>query len=159
MIFSRMRRDSSLAFARETSYIPLVAVSLMDDSKAMVNKRIKICVGGLTLEAELKSNKTAEAVYAALPIETGVNTWGDEFYLKLPGVKDYRETATTQVKVGDIALWGAGEVLAIFFGRTPMSLGPDPVPVDRVNVIGRIVGEADQLRQVMGATTIKLERA
>jgi hypothetical protein len=131
----------------------------MDDSKAMMNKRIKICVGGLTLEAELKSNKTAEAVYAALPIETGVNTWGEEFYLKLPGVKDYREAATTQVKVGDIALWGAGEVLAIFFGRTPMSLGPDPVPVDRVNVIGRIVGEADQLRQVMGATMIKLERA
>ena len=32
-----------------------------------------------------------------------------------------------KVKVGDIAFWGAGKVLAIFFGRTPMSLGADPV--------------------------------
>ncbi len=77
--------------------------------------------------------------------------------LKLPGVRDYRETATTQVKVGDVAYWGAGQVLAIFFGRTPMSMGSDPVPADRVNVIGRIVGDASQLRRVMDQSTIRIE--
>lgn len=122
-------------------------------------KRIKITVGGIQVEAELKPSKTAEEVYAALPVEAPVNTWGEEFYFKISGVKDHRETATTQVKVGDVAFWGAGQVLAIFFGRTPMSMGPDPVPADRVNVIGRIIGDATLLRKAMAAASIKVERA
>lgn len=121
-------------------------------------RRIKITAGSVSLEAELKTNKTAEAIYAALPIETTFNTWGEEFYFKISGVKDHRETATMQIKVGDLAFWGAGEVLAIFFGRTPMSLGPDPVPADRVNVVGRILGDATLLRQAMAATKIKVEK-
>lgn len=122
-------------------------------------RRIRMTVGPVKLEAELKSNKTADSVYDALPIEAPVNTWGEEFYFKIPGVKDHREMATTQVKVGDVAFWGAGEMLAVFFGRTPMSTGPDPVPADRVNVIGRITGDATALRQAMGATRIKVEKA
>jgi hypothetical protein len=39
-----------------------------------------------------------------------------------------------------------------------MSMGPDPVPADRVNVIGRIVGDATQLRQAMGATRIRVDK-
>ena len=121
-------------------------------------KRIRITVGPVQVEAELKETKTAQEVYAALPFEAPVNTWGEEFYFKMSGVKDYRETATTQVKVGDVAFWGAGQVVAIFFGRTPMSMGQDPVPADRVNVIGRIVGDATVFRRVMEAPTIRVER-
>ncbi len=122
-------------------------------------RRIRISVGSIRLEAELKHTKTAEAIYAALPVEAALNTWGEEFYFKITGVQDHRETATTQVKVGDLAYWGAGGVLAIFFGRTPMSVGPDPVPADRVNVVGRIVGDASVLRQAMEATSIRVEKA
>lgn len=121
-------------------------------------KRIRITIGVVQLEAELKGTRTAGEVYAALPVQAPINTWGEEFYFKIPGVKDYRETATNQVKVGDVAYWGAGQVLAIFFGRTPMSMGADPVPADRVNVIGRIIGDATQLRRVMEAPTIRVER-
>ena len=42
-------------------------------------------------------------------------------------------------------------MLAVFFGRTPMSLGEDPVPADRVNVIGKIQGDAKVLQQAVGA--------
>ena len=122
-----------------------------------IAQRIRITVGDVRLEAELKQTKTARQVYAALPVKAAINTWGEEFFFSLPGVKDYRETATTQVKVGDLAYWGAGQVLAVFFGPTPMSTGPDPVPADRVNVVGKIIGDATQLRRVAGATTIVLE--
>jgi uncharacterized protein len=121
-------------------------------------RTIRITVGAVQVEAELKSTKTAQEVYAALPVEAPVNTWGEEFYFKLNGVRDYRETATNQVKVGDVAFWGAGQVLAIFFGRTPMSMGPDPVPADRVNIIGRITGDATVLRRGMEAPVIRVER-
>ena len=121
-------------------------------------RKIKITVGSVSLNAEIKHNNTADQLYAALPVEASVNMWGEEFYLKVPGVKDYREMATTQVKIGDVAFWGAGEVLAVFFGRTPMSFGPDPVPADRVNVIGKILGDATLFREAIGATTMKIEK-
>ncbi len=122
------------------------------------SNKIRITVGSVQLDAELKSTKTAQEVYAALPIESPVNTWGEEFYFKMAGVKDHRETATNQVKVGDVAFWGAGQVLAIFFGRTPMSMGQDPVPADRVNVIGHILGDASVLQRAMEASTIRIDR-
>lgn len=115
-------------------------------------------VGPVKLEAELRPTKTAEAIYMALPIEGPLNTWGEEIYFKVAGVRDHRETATTNVQVGDVAFWGAGEVLAVFFGRTPMSRGSEPVPADRVNIVGRIIGDATQLRQVMDVGTIRVER-
>lgn len=121
-------------------------------------KRIRILVDGVRLEAELKGTKTAAAVYAALPVQAPINVWGEEFYFKISGVTDFRETATNRVAVGDIAYWGAGQVLAIFFGRTPMSTGSDPVPADRVNVVGRIIGDATQLCRVMEASTIRVEQ-
>ncbi|GJL54159.1 MAG: hypothetical protein NPIRA02_12910 [Nitrospirales bacterium] len=120
-------------------------------------RRIRISIGGVKLEADLKPTRTAQAIYEALPIEASVNMWGEEFYCKVPGVKDYRETATTQVKVGDVAFWGVGEMFAVFFGRTPMSLGEDPVPADRVNIIGKIDGDAKNLREAVGATMMKVE--
>ena len=74
-------------------------------------------------------------------------------------MKDHRETATTNVKVGDVAFWGLGGMLAVFFGRTPMSIGEDPVPADRVNVVGRLVDDPQVLRKVVGATVMKVEKA
>jgi hypothetical protein len=119
--------------------------------------RIKMTIGGIQVFAQLKPNRTAQAIVEALPISAPVNQWGDEFYCKVPGVKDFRETAKNQVKVGDVAFWGMGEMLAVFFGRTPMSLGEDPVPADRVNVIGKIEGDAKILQQAVGATTMHVE--
>lgn len=123
----------------------------------MSAKRIRITAGGVQLEAELRKTKTADEVYAALPITAAIKTWGEEFYFPIPGGRDHRETATVQVKVGDVAFWGPGKVLAIFFGRTPMSMGADPVPADRMNIIGTIVGDATRLRQVMEVPTIRLD--
>ena len=120
--------------------------------------RIKISIGGVKIEAELKPNRTAQEVFDALPIEAPANQWGEEYYCKVPGVKDHRETATTKVKVGDVAFWGMGEMLALFYGRTPMSIGEDPVPADRVNIIGKILGNINELKQVEGVTTMRIER-
>src|SRR6266542_2571797 len=120
---------------------------------------IKILVGAVTLEAELKPTRTAKSIYDLLPVEAELNIWGDEFYFKIPFIKDHRETATLKVAVGDIAYWGNGQAVAIFFGRTPVSTGPDPAPADRVNLIGNVKGEATVLRTAMGATKIKMEKA
>jgi hypothetical protein len=120
---------------------------------------IKIIMGAVTLEAALKPTRTAKAIYDVLPIEATVNVWGEEFYFKIPLIKDYRETATLKVAVGDLAYWGNGQSIAIFFGRTPISAGPDPMPADRVNIIGRITGDATILRSITEPSRIRLEKA
>ena len=120
---------------------------------------IKITVGGVTLNAELKATRTAKAIYELLPIETDLHSWGEEFYFKVPFIKDHRETATVKVAVGDIAYWGNGGAVAIFFGRTPVSTGSDPAPADRVNLIGKVNGDATVLRTVLHATKIRMEKA
>src|SRR2546422_11152820 len=98
---------------------------------------VKITVGGVTLDAELKPTRTARAVYELLPVETDLHSWGEEFYFKIPFIKDHRETATLKVAVGDIAYWGNGGAGGVFFGRTPVRTGPDPAPPDRGELIGK----------------------
>ena len=120
-------------------------------------RKIVMTIGGIRVVAELKPNRTADAIFKSLPVHAKLNQWGEEFYCQLPGVQDFRETATTNVKVGDVAFWGMGNMLAVFFGRTPMSLGEDPVPADRVNVIGKIVGDPKVLREAVGASTMSVE--
>src|SRR2546422_5970867 len=89
---------------------------------------VKITVGGVTLDAELKPTRTAKAVYELLPIETDLYSWGEEFYFKIPFIKDHRETATLKVAVGDIAYWGNGGARGIFFPRPPARPGAGPPP-------------------------------
>src|SRR5438552_7266633 len=92
---------------------------------------IKILVGAVTLEAELKPTRTAKAIYDLLPIEAVLNTWGEEFYFKIPFIKDHRETATLNVSVGDIAYWGNGQALAIFLAARRVAPGRIRCPSTR----------------------------
>jgi len=119
---------------------------------------IRISAGGISLDAELYDTPCARAVAAELPIETSPNEWGDEFYFPIPVKMGLDETATSKVKVGDIGYWPPGNAVAIFFGRTPMSVGPDPVPASDVNLVGRIAGNASELKKAKGAAFIRIER-
>jgi len=94
-----------------------------------------------------------------LPFSERPSEWGDEFYFEIPVAWQSDATATTRVKIGDIAYWPEGKALAIFFGRTPMSTGPDPVPAGSVNSVGRIIGDATVLQKEKGARKIKIEKA
>jgi len=43
-------------------------------------RRIKITEGSVAAEAELLDNRTADAIWNALPLKARGNTWGDEIY-------------------------------------------------------------------------------
>jgi hypothetical protein len=120
--------------------------------------KVKITVKDITLDAELFDTQCAKAIAAALPIEARPNEWGDEFYFEIPVKQELDETATTKVTIGDIGFWPPGNALAIFFGPTPVSSGPDPVPASEVNLVGRISGNAKALRKAKGAATIRIEK-
>jgi uncharacterized protein len=124
----------------------------------MKKEKIRIIIKDITLDAELFDTKTAKAVAAALPIETIIEEWGDEFYFEIPVEMPLDETATIKVKIGDIGYWPPGNALAIFFGPTPISKGFEPVPASDVNLVGKVVGDATILKKVKGAGKIRIEK-
>ena len=120
---------------------------------------IVIHIGPVRLAAELDDTACAQAVAATLPIEAAPNEWGDEFYFEIPVALPPDGTSTTAVRAGDIGYWPPGRALALFYGPTPLSTGPDPVPASAVNVVGRIAGDASELRTAKGARKVRIDRA
>lgn len=121
--------------------------------------KILITVNRTKLEGMLYDTPCAQAIAQKLPFAERPQEWGDEFYFEVPVTCAADATASTKVKVGDIAYWPQGKALVIFFGRTPMSTGPDPVPAGPVNSIGRIIGDATVLVKEKGCRKIRIEKA
>ncbi len=119
---------------------------------------VRITVGDVPVEAEFFDTACAKQVVDALPLETRPEPWGDEFYFEVPVSCPLDETATSRVAVGDIGYWPPGSALALFFGPTPLSRGPEPVPASEVNLIGRITSDPAALRRAKGAALITIER-
>lgn len=103
-----------------------------------------------------RSPRTAQAFLDALPLTAHPVSWGGEVYFGA-GFHVDDEHATSNVQVGDIAFWPPGDVLCIFFGRTPASTGDDPVPASPVNVIGTVF-EAEVLTTLGPIGEVTIER-
>lgn len=121
-------------------------------------KRIRIIIENREFEAELYDTESADKIYQALPIESTINEWGDEFYFSCQVEMPLDSTATTKVKVGDIGYWPPGRALAIFFGRTPASTGDEPVAASEVNIVGRLIDNPSILKGLKGAKKIRIEK-
>jgi len=121
--------------------------------------RIRITVGGVSVEAELGDTQCARAVLETLPIKAVPQEWGAEFYFPVPVVEELDSTAKRVMAVGDIGYWPPGRAMAVFFGPTPASRGPEPVAASEVNLVGRITGDATVLRGARGASTVIVERS
>ena len=121
--------------------------------------RISLRAGDVFLRAEIDETPCGSAFSKTLPLSVPFNVWGDEFYFEVPLEAGLDHTATSNVSVGDIGYWPPGRAVALFFGPTPMSTGDEPVPASDVNIIGRISGEAGELRRAAGAGTITIEKA
>ena len=119
---------------------------------------ITITLKEIIIHAELLDTPCAKAIVNVLPIEARPNEWGDEFYFTIPVEMPLDETATKEVKAGDIGYWPPGNALAIFFGPTPLSSGIDPVPASAVNLVGRITDDAALLKKAKGAVKIRIEK-
>ena len=122
-----------------------------------MNRTIQIKVNGIELEATLNNSRTAEAIWAALPITAHTNTWGDEIYFAIP-VKLELEKGQELVEMGDLGYWPSGSAFCIFFGPSPMSRGEEIRPASAVTVFGKVAGDATVLKKVSSGAQIIIER-
>ena len=123
-----------------------------------MSSRITITAGSVTMEAELNDGPTAQAIWEALPIIGRANTWGDEIYFTIPVQAEQESDAHADVAVGELGYWPPGSAFCIFFGPTPASDGPQPRAANAVNVLGRVLGDATEFRQVPGGTQVTLAK-
>lgn len=119
--------------------------------------RIKIVAGEVSIDGELNDTPGAKEFLKALPVRGFGHRWGEEIYFDVD-VCLTCEKPTLLVKPGDIAFWPAGNGLALFFGRTPLSTGSDPIPASEVEIIGRMTGDFTCLDCVPDGTEIVIER-
>jgi hypothetical protein len=121
-------------------------------------EKIKIIIDKKEIKAELFDTECAKIIFQSLPLDSNINEWGDEFYFSIGLSFSPDNTATTSVKAGHIGYWPPGEALAIFFGKTPLSTGEDPVPASEVNIVGRILEDPAILKTLKGAKKIRIEK-
>lgn len=108
--------------------------------------------------ATLNESDTAERIWDALPIESTVNTWGQEIYFSVPVQCDLGLEARDRMEIGEVAYWPTGSAFCIFFGRTPASKGDEPRAASPVNPIGRCEGDIKVFRQIREGHAIRVER-
>ncbi len=121
-------------------------------------KKIKITVGGVEALAELNDSETAAAIWKKLPVEAKGEFWGDEIFCDI-GLAMDSEDPRELVSEGDLGYWPPGEAFCIFYGPTPTSREGEIRPYSPVNIIGRILGEANVFKTVKDPSKVKLEKA
>lgn len=122
---------------------------------------LTIDIAGDRFRAELNPElapDTVQKIVNTLPIETTINTWGDEFYFGIP-VSHPVENGVESLQVGDLAFWPPANAFCIFFGLTPMSSSLDNlVPASAVSPLGRIENP-EKLKKYRDGDTIRITQA
>src|SRR4030065_2373284 len=124
-----------------------------------MEKKIRILVSDIKVEAELNESNTAQMIWEALPIEAKANVWGDEIYFSIPVKTGQEKGAREVVSSGELGYWPPGHAFCIFFGPTPASRGEEIRAASAVNVIGKVLSDPKVFLKVKEGVKITLEKA
>ena len=88
-------------------------------------KKLILRINGKSLNLFLKETETAKKIYNAVPINSSINTWGEEIYFNTNLSINREKEAKAVVDFGEIAFWTEGSAIAIGYGKTPVSSGDE----------------------------------
>ena len=120
-------------------------------------KKIVIKSGSKSIKGFLNDSKTSDNIWDSLPLESSVNTWGDEIYFSIPVINE-EENPQATVDLGDIGYWPPGNAICLFFGLTPISVEGEIKPASPVNIIGKMVGDMEELKLINSGDVISIRR-
>ena len=120
--------------------------------------QVQIQVAEVTLTATLRDTPTAQAILAALPIESRAQTWGEEVYFSVPVTTELELDARDVVTAGELAFWIEGSCIAIGFGPTPISRGDEIRLAARTNIWADTNDDVRQLGSVQVGDVIRVEQ-
>ncbi len=122
---------------------------------------MRICIGYPQgkIFARLQDTPTAQALIAALPIDSSASIWGEEVYFSTPVSVKLESTARDVVEPGTVCFWVQGNSLALPYGRTPASRKDESRLVTRVNILGEVEGDPRQLENIRDGDKIQVRVA
>ena len=120
--------------------------------------KIEIKFEHLSFHAELNDSPTSNELWKHLPLESQVNTWGEEIYFEIPLNMPQEPDAHEIVEIGELGYWPVGQAFCIFFGPTPVSTDERPRAYSPVNILGKIMGDCEQLKSIQNQEKVRLER-
>ena len=123
-----------------------------------MKNKILFQFGSITMEGLLNESPTAQAVWEKLPIESIVNLWGNEIYFETSIVSRLEKDAITDIQMGYICYWPMARAICIFFGPTPLSNGQEIVSASPVNLIGKVLGNPELLKEVEEREIVKINK-
>lgn len=104
------------------------------------------------------SPKTGSQILHLCPIESEVQTWGEEIYFSIP-LNMPEENAKDTVSLRDVAYWPEGQCFCVFFGKTPITFNLEEIkPTSPVNVFGKVLGDLESLKTIKPGTKVFLEK-
>ena len=121
-------------------------------------RKISFTSGSITIDGILNETETAKKIWLSLPLDSSVNTWGDEIYFYVP-VDNELENSKEVVDLGDIGFWPPGNAICLFFGPTPISSEGEIRPASSVNIVGKLIGNLEELKLIKSASRISVVKS
>lgn len=120
---------------------------------------VKITIGSISIEANLRDTPTADAIYKQLPFDSSAQTWGDEVYFSAPIHNlALEDDAKDVVNLGELAFWVEGNCIAIGFGPTPISRGDEIRLAAKTNIWANSQDDLTILKSIKSGEKISVER-
>lgn len=98
-----------------------ISQTVRPDAIRAGRRRIQLNVGSVSIEAELLATATADRIWAALPIYSSAETWGQSIHFEVPVESGREPDARDLSRLGDICFWSEDDRIIIAFGPTPIS--------------------------------------
>jgi uncharacterized protein len=131
----------------------------MDREHLTMGVKVIFRAGEIQITGELHDSPTAQVIGRLLPLESTVSTWGEEIYCTIPVKAELDATAQELVSCGDIGYWPRGCALCLFFGPTPISRPGEIRPASAVNLVGKLTGDIQRLKEVRDGIIITIDHA
>lgn len=123
----------------------------------VAGRRVLIEAGRVSIRAELLGTATAARLWAALPLYSTAETWGQALKFEVPVETGRERGARVLVAAGEIAFAAEHDRVVIAFGATPISRPSEirlPAPA---NIWARAIDDVTLLNRVVPGEKVSIK--